>query len=55
MPIYQYVALSEAGKQKRGMIDANSPREARDKLRLERLYVTDIGLLDGDKGGAAAT
>ena len=54
MPIYQYVALSEAGKQKRGMIDANSPREARDKLRLERLYVTDIGLLDGDKGGAAA-
>ena len=53
MPIYQYLAMTESGKQKRGMIDADSPREARQKLRLERLYVTDIALMD-EKGRAKA-
>jgi len=53
MPIYQYTALTESGKQKRGMIDADSAREARRKLRTERLYVTEIALLD-EKGKARA-
>jgi len=42
MPIFQYVALTEKGVQRKGMIDADSPREARQKLRTERLYVTEI-------------
>lgn len=49
MPIYQYQALTEAGKQKRGMVDADSPRDARQKLRLDRLFVTSMDLLD-EKG-----
>jgi len=57
MPIYQYLALTEAGKQKRGMIDADSARAARDKLRLDRLYVTEMNALDEKeqaRGGAGA-
>jgi general secretion pathway protein F len=54
MPIYQYQAMTEAGRPKRGMIDADSAREARKKLRLERLYVTEMAVLDR-KGRAGET
>jgi general secretion pathway protein F len=46
MPIYQYLAMTESGKPKRGMVDADSAREARQKLRLDRLYVTEIAVID---------
>ncbi len=46
MPIYSYVALTEAGRQKRGMVDADSPRDAREKLRQDRLFVTEMETLD---------
>lgn len=42
MPIYQYTALTPAGKTKKGMIDANTPRDARVKLRSEKFHVTDM-------------
>ncbi|MBI5850454.1 MAG: type II secretion system F family protein [Planctomycetes bacterium] len=42
MPIFEYKAVDGANKQKRGIIDADSAREARIKLRTERLYVTDL-------------
>jgi general secretion pathway protein F len=42
MPIYQYNALTTAGRKRKGIIDADSPRQAREKLRLEHLHVTDM-------------
>ncbi|MBN1420840.1 MAG: type II secretion system F family protein [Planctomycetes bacterium] len=45
MPIFQYQALTTAGRQKKGIIDADSPRQAREKLRLEHLHVTAMGLM----------
>lgn len=42
MPIFEYEAIDTAHKRRRGIVDADSPREARLKLRRERLYVTTI-------------
>ncbi|MGE0141726.1 MAG: type II secretion system F family protein [Planctomycetota bacterium] len=42
MPIFEYKAVDGENKQKRGIVDADSPREARIKLRQERLFVTDL-------------
>ncbi|MBI4496071.1 MAG: type II secretion system F family protein [Deltaproteobacteria bacterium] len=42
MPIYAYEALNGAGKSKRGIIDAESPRAARVKLRGQGIYPTQI-------------
>ncbi len=42
MPIYAYKAVDPQQKPRKGIIDADSPREARLKLRTQQLYVTDI-------------
>ena len=42
MPVYTYNALNERGKQTRGVINADSPRAARGKLRQEGLFATDL-------------
>ena len=42
MPVYTYSALNERGKATRGVINADSPRAARGKLRQEGLFATDI-------------
>ena len=42
MPIYEYRALNDRGDGSTGFIDADSPKEARDKLRRQKLFVTDI-------------
>ncbi|MBK8976843.1 MAG: type II secretion system F family protein [Planctomycetes bacterium] len=42
MPIFEYKAVDGENKSKRGIIDADSAREARIKLRQERLFVTDL-------------
>jgi general secretion pathway protein F len=42
MPVYDYKGLSAAGQPKTGIIDADSPREARIKLRSQNVLVTDI-------------
>ncbi|MDA0373615.1 MAG: type II secretion system inner membrane protein GspF [Planctomycetota bacterium] len=42
MPIFEYKAVDGSNKQRKGIIDADSAREARLKLRGDRLYVTDI-------------
>ncbi|MBI5367807.1 MAG: type II secretion system inner membrane protein GspF [Planctomycetes bacterium] len=56
MPVYQYRALKESGVPAEGVVDADSPREARTKLRAQRLHVTDLTpLIDvGGGGGPAA-
>lgn len=50
MPIYQYKAVDGENRTKRGIVDADSPREARIKLRRESLFVTDLNET-GKRGG----
>ncbi|MCH2106510.1 MAG: type II secretion system F family protein, partial [Planctomycetes bacterium] len=62
MPIYQYTALAPGGDVKKGVIDADTPRDARQRLRKENLLVTDIAegrssrkrKSSKDKGGKAS-
>jgi general secretion pathway protein F len=42
VPIYDYKAVDAEQKVRKGLIDADSPRAARDKLKQQHLYVTDI-------------
>ena len=42
MPVYDYKGLSAGGSAKTGIIDADSPREARLKLRSQNVLVTQI-------------
>lgn len=42
MPIFEYKAVDANNKHKRGLIDADTPRDARVKLKREKLYVTDL-------------
>jgi general secretion pathway protein F len=42
MPIFEYKAFDSGGKSRTGIIDADSPKEARVKLKRDSLYVTDI-------------
>lgn len=42
MPVFQYSAFDEAGGTKQGIIDATTAREAREKLRGRKLFVTDM-------------
>ena len=56
MPVYQYKALDATGKHARGVIDADTPREAREALRARALSVTEMVALDaGAKSVAAAS
>ena len=42
MPVYDYRGLTPAGDAKTGIVDADSPREARIKLRAQNVLVTEI-------------
>lgn len=42
MPVFEYKALNEKGKQATGVVDADTPRDAREKLRGKKIYVTEI-------------
>jgi general secretion pathway protein F len=42
MPIFEYRALTTTGKVKKGMVDADTSRDARSKLRLDHMHVTEI-------------
>ena len=42
MPIFEYRALNPAGKQTKGIIDADTPRDARTKLRGDHMHVTEM-------------
>jgi general secretion pathway protein F len=42
MPVYEYVAIDTAGKNRRGIVDADSPRTARQKLRATGIYPTRL-------------
>jgi len=51
MPIFQYRGLSESGQTKTGILDADSPREARLRLRRDNIHVTSIELLEKPADG----
>ena len=42
MPVYEYKALTTAGKTVSGIIDADSDKDARAKLRKRNIYATDL-------------
>ena len=42
MPVFEYEGLSNSGKALRGIIDAESMRTARSKLRSQGVYPTEI-------------
>ena len=42
MPVFEYIALNQSGKQVRGTVDADSIRSARQKLRSQNVFPTDI-------------
>lgn len=42
MPIYEYKAYAQGGSTKSGVIDADTPREARQRLRKENILVSTI-------------
>lgn len=42
MPIYSYKAIGPGGEVKTGVIDADTPRDARTRLRREKLLVSEI-------------
>ena len=46
MPVYTYKAYNDAGQLKSGIEDADSPRDARLRLRRQGLHVTDIDELE---------
>ena len=56
MAIFEYKAITKAGKSTKGVIDAESPAVARRKLREQDLFPTDIGeATSGKKATASAT
>jgi general secretion pathway protein F len=56
MPVYNYKALKDDGGSDAGVIDADSPKDARLKLKHRRLHVTDLQSVGGgdEKGGNGA-
>jgi general secretion pathway protein F len=42
MPVYEYKAYNEAGQVKTGICDADSPRDAREKLRRDKFHVLNL-------------
>jgi general secretion pathway protein F len=42
MPVFEYVAIDSAGKNRKGIIDADSSRTARRKLRADGIYPTHL-------------
>lgn len=54
MPLFEYTALTETGQPKTGILDADTARAARDKLRKDKIHVTSIRVAGDVSKGAAA-
>src|SRR4051812_39104588 len=48
MPVFQYKALTAKGGNTTAAIDADTPKEAREKLRARSIYVTEMNAI-GDR------
>jgi general secretion pathway protein F len=53
MPIYEYKACAPGGATTAGVIDADTPRAARDKLRKDKILVTQLKQIRGKRVGGA--
>ncbi len=51
MPVFEYTAIDTAGKSRRGIVDADSARSARQKLRAEGVYPTRLEESQGPEVG----
>lgn len=49
MPIFEYKAFSSAGDSRTGIVDADTPREARGKLRVDGIHVVEMWPLEQRK------
>lgn len=49
MPIFQYKAYAPGGSVKTGVVDADTERDARQKLRREKLLVSDLSVVRGGR------
>jgi general secretion pathway protein F len=49
MPVFEYVAIDSAGKSRKGIIDADSARAARNKLRSDGIYPTRLEETQADE------
>ncbi|MDA7936369.1 type II secretion system F family protein [bacterium] len=54
MPIFEYKAIDTDNRVKKGIIDADTPRDARVKLKKDSLFVTDIKESRGKKKSAVS-
>jgi general secretion pathway protein F len=55
MPIYEYKAYASGGTTKTGVVDADTPREARQRLRRDNILVSELReLRSGKRKGTAA-
>ncbi len=52
MPVFEYRALTHAGKATKGIIDADTAKDARSQLRLDKVRVTDIQELSRKRNAA---
>jgi len=46
MPIFQYEAIDSKGRTKKGTVDADTARDAREKLRKQQIRVVEMERLD---------
>jgi general secretion pathway protein F len=49
MPVFEYVAIDRGGKNRKGIIDADSARAARQKLRSDGIYPTHLEQTQADE------
>jgi len=54
MPVYAYKGVTEAGRNTRGFVDADSARAARSKLRRDGVFLTDLSESAAEKQSAAS-
>jgi general secretion pathway protein F len=50
MPVYKYTAINENGKSLQGIVDADSPKAASDKLKREGVFLSSLKEVKKDKG-----
>jgi general secretion pathway protein F len=53
MPVYAYKGVTQAGRNTRGFVDADSARAARAKLRRDGVFLTDLSESAAEKSSAA--
>lgn len=55
MPIFEYKAFTADGATKTGVVDADTPRAARQRLKRDNLMVSELAELRGGKRGKSVT